>query len=151
MRKPFSIDAAKAGAKVVTRDGRSVEILKYDYIDNGKQRVVFCYTDDDGNNHACLANIDGIWEEGRNTKEDIFIEEEPTYRPYANAEEMDAEIKKHGSIVKNFYGRRLTITGYDDKNVSVGTGSGGKYETLIKSYTWLDGTPFGIMEGGADD
>lgn len=68
--------------------------------------------------------------ETKESDQDLFIEVESTYRPYANSEEMDAEIKKHGSIVKNLYGRRLTITGYDHENVTVGMGLGGKYETL---------------------
>lgn len=151
MKIPFDIEKAKNGAKVVTRDGRPVEIFKFDFIENGKRRIAYCCTDEDGDNHAYLVNHNGVWMEEKESDQDLFIEVESTYRPYANSEEMDAEIKKHGYIVKNLYGRRLTITGYDDKNVSVGMGSGGKYETLLKSYTWIDGTPCGIMEGGADE
>lgn len=150
MRKPFNIAAAKAGAKVVTRDGRHVEIFKFDFIDTGKRRIAFCCTDKDGDNHAYLVNQDGVWTEGMESAQDLFIEVEPTYRPYTNAEEMDEAIKVHGTFVKNSLGRRLTITGYDDECVSVGVGQQVRYGTLLECYTWIDGTPCGVLEGGEE-
>lgn len=150
MKKPFNIEAAKSGAKVVTRDGRSVEILKYDYVENGKQKVVFCCADEKGNHLAYGVNPDGLCYEGKEDKADLFIEVEPTYRPYANAAEMDEAIKKHGTLVKNSLGRRLAITGYDDEGVSVGVGQPVRYGTMLKSYTWIDNTPCGILEGGEE-
>ncbi len=46
MSKPFNIEAAKAGKKVTTRDGREVEILKFDLKSNYPLGVVI--TEEDG-------------------------------------------------------------------------------------------------------
>lgn len=150
MRKPFDIEKAKNGAKVVTRDGRTVEIFKFDFIDNGSRRIAYCCLDKDGDNHAYLVNQNGVWMEAKESNQDLFIEIEPTYRPYANAEEMDEAINVHGTLVKNLLGRRLAITGYDDEDVSFGVGRPDRYETLLKSYKWIDGSACGVLEGGGD-
>lgn len=149
MRKPFSIEAAKAGKKVVTRDGRPVEIFKFDFIENGKRRIAYCCTDEDGDNHAYLVNHNGVWMEAKESDQDLFIEVESTYRPYANAEEMDEAIKEHGTIVKYSNGERRSIKCYDDDEVTIGIAY--SYEELLEYYIWLDGTPCGVLEGGDDE
>lgn len=149
MKKPFNVDAAKAGAKVVTRDGRPVEILKYDYMYRGDQKIACCYTDEFGDNNSFCVNPDGYFLKGNESDQDLFIEEEPIYRPYANAVEMDEAINEHGMFVKHLLVRRLAIKEYGDNEASVGKGC--TYEALLKYYTWLDVTPCGVQEGGADE
>lgn len=83
------------------------------------------------------------------SENDLFIEEGPTYRPYANVAEMDEAIKVHGMFVKHRNGKRLAITGYDDNDASVGDGC--TYGALLEYFTWFDGTPCGVKEGGDDE
>lgn len=152
MRKVFNIEKAKAGAKVVTRDGRHARILAYDLKDEDYKVAIAIQSEESYSEEVYSFTEEGkFYLNGKQSDKDLFIEEEPTIRPYANAEELDEAVKKHGVILKNSFGRRLTITGYDDKNVSVGMVSGCKYETLLKSYTWIDDTPCGVWEGGDNE
>ena len=146
VRKPFSIDAAKSGAKVVTRDGRQAEILKYNYVDCGEKKIVCCTQDEYGNSVAYITYLDGLRFKGKKDDRDILIEEE--YRPYSNAEEMDAAIKEHGMFFKDLHGRRFAIVAYDDENVYVGAKLHERYKELLELYEWTDGTPLGVLEGG---
>lgn len=150
MKIPFDIEKAKAGAKVVTRDGRPVEIFKYDFKDNGKLRIAYCCTDEYGDNHAYLVNHNGVWMEAKESDQDLFIEEEQTYRPYANAAEMEAAIKEHGMFVKNKgIEKIMAIIAYSESYIETISGCD-DYQSLHLSCTWLDGTPCGVQEGGEE-
>lgn len=98
MKIPFDLEKAKNGAKVVTRDGRQVEILKYDYMYRGVQKIAYCYTDETGDNHLLFVNTDGIFLAGREEDDDLLIEVDPTYRPYANAAECRKEAIMNNEI-----------------------------------------------------
>lgn len=155
MRKPFNVEAAKSGAKVVTRDGKPARILVYDLKDENYKLAVAIQTQSE---EPYSEEVYSFTEDGRYNKKspnykDLFIEEEPTIRPYANAAEMDADIIKHGCIVmsKNSKDRR-SIRSYHEVYVALGGLKAIQtYECLFKMYTWLDGTPCGIMEGGEDE
>lgn len=144
MKKKFDIEKAKQGAKVITRDGRPAEILKYNYTSSGSQRIVVCSKDENDDDTVYIVNLDGSWISGMEHNADIFLEAEPIYHPYTSAAEMDAAIKKHGLIVKNASGRKV-IRGYDDEDVFVDEGCC-TYVGLFACYTWLDGTPCGVLE-----
>lgn len=150
MRKPFNVEAAKSGAKVVTGDGRPVRILCYDNTEQDYPIVAVVYEHESN----CVQEYTDYTENGdyciviENNGCDLFIEVEQTYRPYANAAEMDAAIKEHGLFVKHCNGKRLAIKGYDDNDVSVGAGC--NYWALLEYFTWIDGTPCGVQEGGEE-
>lgn len=147
MKKKFNIKAAQAGAKVITRDGRRVEIIKYNY--KNDYPIIAVVTDNDGSERVEFYKKSGDYYCSRDVHPlDLFIEEEPKYRPYANAKEMDAAIKEHGMFVKHWTGKRLAIKGYDEIDVSVGAGC--NYRALLEYFKWIDGTPCGILEGGEE-
>lgn len=146
MRKPFDYRKAQAGAKVVTRDGRTVRIVAYDM--DCRFPICAIIRSQEGTEYPEVYLKDGRYDEdGIENNCDLFIEEE--YRPYANADEMDEAIKVHGMFVKHRNGKRLAITGYDDNDTSVGDGC--TYGALLEYFTWFDGTPCGVQEGGEDE
>lgn len=95
------------------------------------------------------------WEE---TEELIFrdtfvyrIKPEPKYRPFANAEECWQEMMKHqpfGWITSQ--GAFFYIIYIEDKLFGYGSACGtilhSKFNDVLKSFTFADGTPFGIKE-----
>lgn len=146
MRIPFDIEKAQAGAKVVTRDGRTARIVAYDM--DCRYPICAIIRSQEGTEYPEVYLKDGRYDEdGIENNCDLFIEEE--YRPYANADEMDEAIKVHGMFVKHRNGKRLAITGYDDNDASVGDGC--TYGALLEYFAWLDGTPCGVPEGGEDE
>lgn len=151
MRIPFDIESAKSGAKVVTRDGRPVRILDYE-VKRGIFKIGAAVTmNDEGEELLCVFTEEGKYFSETPDDNDLFIEYGPQYRPYSNAEEMDAAIKEYGLVVKNLNGGRLVITSYDDENVSVGGRVPTQYVTFLMYYKWIDGTPCGVQEGGDDE
>lgn len=150
MRKTeFDIEKAKKGAKLVTRNGEPVRIICLDrhrscypivaLIGGKEEERIEIYTSE-GKHRA----------DGEYSCNDLFILEEPTVKPYVNAEEMDAAIKEHGMFVKDLYGRRFAIVAYDDENVSVGVELHEQYKALLEFYEWPDCTPCGVPEGGEE-
>lgn len=84
---------------------------------------------------------------------DYRIKPEPTYRPFANAEECWNEMQKHQPIgwvkskeaTKDIY---FTITGLTNviHGVILNSTGGWSFSGLFDYYTFADGTPFGIKE-----
>lgn len=91
-----------------------------------------------------------------NSPRNYRIKPEPTYRPFANAEECWKEMQKHEPFgwVKNiefakyflideitslFSDAQIHISAYEGKNWSC-------FSTVFHNYTFADGTPFGILE-----
>ena len=77
------------------------------------------------------------------------IKPEPKYRPFANAEECLAEMKKHQLFgwvkIEDLYRNianvtSCSITFADNEARDV------EYEQVFKNYTFADGTPFGVKE-----
>jgi hypothetical protein len=64
------------------------------------------------------------------------IKQEPTYRPFANAEECWAEMQKH---------QPFGWVKYADKYISISAiDSNNDYEIDFDDYTFADSTPFGV-------
>lgn len=145
--KPFSIEAAKNGAKVVTRDGRTVRIVAYDL--DSRYPICAIIRSQEGTEYPEVYLKDGRYDEdGIENNCDLFIEEE--YRPYANADEMDEAIKVHGMFVINrLTDVRQAIIAYSNLEVAT-SATKQSYKAFLNSYTWFDGTPCGVQEGGAD-
>ena len=79
------------------------------------------------------------------------IKPEPKYRPFANTEECWKEMKKHqpfGWIKRNGYYYNIVST--DITSVRIINNKGAiiivSFSNLLSSYTFVDGTLFGIKE-----
>lgn len=150
MRIPFNIEKAQAGAKVVTRDGRTVRIVAYDL--DSRYPICAIIRAQNGSEYPEVYLKSGRYDEDEIENDcDLFIEEESKYRPYANADEMDEAIKVHGMFIENKEkGRRRAIVAYSEREIET-VSDCEDYESLLKYYTWLDGTPCGVQEGGEDE
>lgn len=76
------------------------------------------------------------------------IKSEPKYRPFKDAKECWQEMQKHQPFgwVKASHGQFL-ITGLRKDGVAFGINDNWQdYNYMFKSYTFADGTPFGIKE-----
>lgn len=84
------------------------------------------------------------------------IKPEPKYRPFKNADECWAEMQKHqpfGWVCRNSSGHYHHINNLFTSTISFQeteiAGSGNfewSLSDLLKSYTFADGTPFGIID-----
>lgn len=68
------------------------------------------------------------------------IKPEPKYRPFESVEECWEEMQKHHPFgwVKNKYTDQYSIISILEKSTD--------FDFLFKTYTFIDGTPFGIKE-----
>ena len=79
------------------------------------------------------------------------IKPEPKYRPFKDAEECWQEMLKHKPFgwVK-FQGDWFLVVHIDDKSIGYGSACGvimhSKFDDILKSFTFANGTPFGILE-----
>lgn len=79
------------------------------------------------------------------------IKPEPKYRPFTNAKECWQEMLKHQPFgwVK-FQGDWFLVVHIDDKSIGYGSACGvimhSKFDDILKSFTFANGTPFGILE-----
>lgn len=81
---------------------------------------------------------------------EYHIKPELTYRPFKNAEECWQEMEKHKyfgwikckdtSVPSKF----MIINSVRNEEVSITSGIDFTYSELIKYYTFIDGTPFGV-------
>lgn len=151
--KPFDIEKAQAGAKVVTRDGRTVRIVDFS-IRRGLYKILAVIPSNDTNEEGIyLFPASGKFLPDELSENDLFIEEGSTYRPYANADEMDEAIKVHGHgmyVVNRMTDVRQAIIAYSNLEVAT-SATKQSYKAFLISYTWLDGTPCGVKEGGDDE
>lgn len=77
---------------------------------------------------------------------DYRIKAEPKYRPFANADECWQEMQKHQPFgwIKASHGKFLII-GFKNNVIAFGINDNWQdYNYIFKSYTFADGTPFGI-------
>lgn len=148
MRIQFDIEKAQAGAKVVTRDGRTVRIVAYDL--DSRYPICAIIRAQNGSEYPEVYLKSGRYDEdGIENDCDLFVEEE--YRPYANADEMDEAIKVHGMFVINrLTDVRQAIIAYSNLEVAT-SATKQSYKAFLNSYTWFDGTPCGVQEGGEDE
>ena len=80
---------------------------------------------------------------------DYRIKPEPKYRPFANAEECWQEMQKHqpfGWIKYKTDNVYSFIVKVDKDYVYLAVNVYWSFDTLLKKYTFADGTPFGIKE-----
>ena len=76
------------------------------------------------------------------------IKPEPKYRPFKDAEECWQEMQKHQPFgwIKASHGKFLII-GFKNNVIAFGINDNWQdYNYIFKSYTFADGTPFGIKE-----
>lgn len=150
---PFDLEKAKAGAKLVTRDGRPARIIRWDRdwgnyhntivaLINDKEGVLNVLYTSDGRHHT----------DGEDSCSDLFILEEPAIRPYANAEEILKSMKEHGPMVKHVEDNEYhSIVNINNKGLQIGGNYDYTYEEFKGLYAWQDDSPCGVREGGEDD
>ena len=76
------------------------------------------------------------------------IKPEPKYRPFKDAKECWQEMQKHQPFgwIKASHGKFLII-GFKNNVIAFGIKDNWQdYNYIFKSYTFADGTPFGIKE-----
>ena len=87
-----------------------------------------------------------------NNPQAFRVKLEPTYRPFANAEECWAEMQKHQPFgwVKckdnSIPGKFMYITSVRSNEVAISSVLDISYSELIKYYTFIDETPIGIKK-----
>ena len=77
------------------------------------------------------------------------VKPEPTYRPFANAEECWAEMQKHQPFgwIKGKEGEHhslITSIIADEEEVDINGISGFVLDEIMEHYTFVDGLPFGV-------
>lgn len=99
--------------------------------------------------------VDGEWTDIESPNwcfgtQEYRIKPEPTYRPYANAEECFADVKKHGGWVKESDEIHTNAIHMITTIGSVGVSNDtilSNFDELVKMFVWADdGTPCGILE-----
>lgn len=89
---------------------------------------------------------------GHNNDYEYRVKPIAKYRPFTNAEECWQEMQKHQPFGwvksnKNDYYRLITeIRGDNINPIDLSGYTGWTFPNIIKSYTFADGTPFGIKE-----
>ena len=78
------------------------------------------------------------------------IKPDPKYRPFKDAEECWQEMLKHqpfGWLKSKYDGHLTLITVVDNEDMMALSGNRGlDFLGILKTYTFADGTPFGIKE-----
>lgn len=83
------------------------------------------------------------------TNDKYRIKPESAYRPFANTEECWTEMLKHQPLgwlyeKENNYRSLVTSIYKGKKDISINGISGMSLDAVMKYYTFVDGTPFGI-------
>lgn len=77
------------------------------------------------------------------------VKKEPKYRPFNNAKECFEEMRKHGPfgwVRSKDSGKYFHPICYSNTEVKMELSYKNTYDVMIKSFTFLDGSPFGIKE-----
>ena len=107
---------------------------------------------------------DGVWIDAKYqipfdniTSEEIRIKPEPTYRPFKSQEECWQEMQKHQPFgwVKDHIGytQITAVSDSDDRRVKILCHIDDQdidEQMIAGSYTFADGTPFGIIDNKED-
>ena len=76
------------------------------------------------------------------------VKPDPKYRPFKDAEECWQEMQKHqpfGWLKSKYDGHLTLITVVDNEDMmSLSGNSGWDFLGILKTYTFADGTPFGV-------
>ena len=78
-----------------------------------------------------------------------IVIDESKYRPFNNAKECFEEMRKHepfGWVRSKDSGKYFHPICYSDTEVKMELSYKNTYDEMIKSFTFLDGSPFGIKE-----
>ena len=104
----------------------------------------------------CIKGDKSLWYDDEDPSFDNDLEyrikQEPTYRPFNDAEECWQEMQKHQPFgwIKckdnSIPGKFMYITSVRDNEVAISSALDISYSELIKYYTFTDGTPLGIKE-----
>lgn len=160
--KPFDLDAAKNGARLVTRDGCPARIVCWDR-KNDSRKLIALVDSKCKEDVVTLTNNGCFYSNGAPHECDLFILEEPQYVPYESAEEFMQAQKEHGWYIKmdDRYNPHtdkdddvwyIAPTEVTDRTLFFASISASlpmhaiKYNELV-NYQWADGTPCGKIKG----
>lgn len=163
--KPFDLETAKQGAKLVTRDGKPARIVNWD-MNDVKYPIVALIETKCGTEDVCTYTNNGrCYSDDTDTIGDLFIIEEPQYVPYESAEEFMQEQRKHGWYIEmNDIYKPCTNKDREEKNVwyiaptevtnttlffaniGVNTDIRDIRYAELTNYQWADGTPCGKLK-----
>lgn len=109
--KPFNIEEAKAGAKVVTRDGRNVRIIAYDRKDRGKniQPIIALIEHPLHGNIELMSafGVDGKFHKHLDFEHDLFLVDE-SMDEFVSTRHLE-------KILMEFHRYYINNTGYYEK------------------------------------
>lgn len=147
----FNLERAKAGAKLVTRDGKQARNICWDWKrgNSYKKKIIALVL----NEHEEVLSIygnDGKISEGLDSPDDLFILEEPKLRPYSNAEEFLRDMKEHGPMLLNVDNDCYYTISRLDADEVFARDTSYNYDLLKELYVWQDGSPCGVEEGGME-
>lgn len=147
----FDLEKAKADAKLVTRDGRPARIVCWDRkrIGTNENFPILALVEEIGEEYSTAYTSDGKHLEGGcPSEDDLFILEENTYRPYANAEEVLKDMKEHGPMIREKDEEHYcSIVHINKRGIQIDSEYCYTFEQLKQLYTWQDGHPCGVEEG----
>lgn len=132
--------------KVVTRDGRSVRIVCTDVLDCKYSIVALVL--EDGEEYVKSFTKDGMFYGGEKpSKCDLFFaDKEPSYRPYANAEECFKDVIKHGGWMRHKVTMAYMHITWIDQNCALCGEDPIEFNEILEAYLWVDKTPCGVKE-----
>lgn len=146
--KQFNLDEylKDPSQKVVTRDGRSVRIICTDAFSDDYPVVALIMMST--YEYSSSFTKDGKYHKSMGNDEDLFFaDKEPTYRPYANANECFKDVIKHGGWVKNTAGQYLHILAVRENSMVYADNIPFPYERAYRNWVWADdGTPCGVKQ-----
>lgn len=92
-KKPFNIEKAKSGARVITRDGRKARVVCYDA---GGHKPILAYYEDRYGKHPEFYTEDGLVGEGCQSYHDLFLVDESIKKDEADSVEKEwNELQKY--------------------------------------------------------
>ena len=100
----------------------------------------------------CIKGYKSLWYDDEDPSFDNDLEyrikPEQKYRPFKDAEECWQEMQKHqpfGWLKSKYDGHLTLITVVDNEDMMALSGnSGWDFLVILKTYTFADGTPFGV-------
>lgn len=84
-------------------------------------------------------------------KYEYRIKQEPKYRPFKDKDECWQEMCKHapfGWIKRNLSGSCVSITRISSTNLVIIVNDSWTFKEVFDSFTFADGTPFGVKDEG---
>ena len=144
--KPFNLEAAKSGERVVTRNGREAKFLS-DNVVGGNQVLLWIVKERSGKDSILYTYREGGFTANKQYNDnDLFMYSEPSYKPFTY------ETVPLGRVItfSSPNGRMKALIAWaNTAGVSFMIGVDAKsvtYDKLLSNYKFDNGEPCGILE-----